>query len=519
MDGHRRSTSSFASVLAGVALARVLTGASSARAAEPWPPTTAPQVEGPVESPPARAPTPVVPAPSPPPALPPPPEPAPESVASAPDVVTVTSEPPRATHERWGSHDGQLFARTPRDELVLLPVARVELGGRGLATQEANASQGTLALDQARLDLAGWAYSKAYFDVSADFASGPSLRHVDNFVAIEPWGNRAILQVGQFDAPFSLENRTPDRYLDFAARGAAVRAFAIPENKDQGVMVHGADPSGRYYYSAGVFNGAGPGVTGVDAHVDVMGRAWVAPFAFGDPEGLRDIRLGASVWTGDHANGPLLAPQTTQGGYAIFDSNLWWTNGAASPFELREHGRLNAVGLELDAPIAHRFGVRFEWFAKRQALVALDVAEPAHPATAGGLTLSGWATYGEVWGWVVGDDEILGAPAAAGLELPTRLRELRDTTPTLAVKLSARVDYLDEQLTLASDATSAGLGVASVGTTKLTALTLGATGWYTRRARVTVDYVYNRLGGSTPYLNGLDARTEHELLVRAAFAL
>jgi hypothetical protein len=187
------------------------------------------------------------PAPAPPPAAPeepeqevvPPAEPAQSStsVGSPAAVIAFTPESVRPSGDFYGSRDGQLFVRTPRDELVLLPVARLEMDANSVMTDEANASGSTLALGLARVDLAGWAYAKVYFDFSADFASGPSLRHVDNYVAIEPWGDRAILQIGQFDAPFSLENRTSDRYLDFGERGAAVRDFAISENKDQGIMV------------------------------------------------------------------------------------------------------------------------------------------------------------------------------------------------------------------------------------------------------------------------------------------
>ena len=504
--------------------------AAPRRALEPWPPSTPPKVDLPPEPPPPVS---APPPPPPPAATPPPPPPtveqtglsAPEPPAaeSASAVVVFKPEPPPGRDAPYGSVGGQLFARTPRDELVLLPTARLQMDALDLVTAEANASGSTLTLGLARVDVAGWIYSKIYFDASADFASGPSLRHVDNYVAVAPWGNRAILQIGQFDAPFSLENRTSDRYLDFAERGAAVRAFAIPENKDQGIMFHSADPDGRFYCSLAVLNGEGPSVSGVDAHVDVMGRAFVAPFAFHDSDALREVTVGASLWTGDHANGPVFAPQATPGGYAFLDASLWWMSGATSPFELREHGRVNAVGLELDAPFAHRFGLRFEWFAKRQPLQALDVTDPAAPGSAGSLTLSGWSTYGEVWGWVLGDERMLGAPAAPGLELPPRLRDFSgssiDDGRRVGTALAARVDYVDEPLSLGADAASAGWGVASVGTTKLTAVTVGASGWYTRRARLTLEYVYNRLDGSTPYLNGLDAKTEQELFLRTTLAL
>ena len=81
------------------------------------------------------------------------------------------------------------------------------------------------------------------------------------------------------------------------------------------------------------------------------------------------------------------------------------------------------------------------------------------------------------------------------------------------------VDYVDQTLSLGGDAVSNGLGVASVGPSKLTAMMVGASVWYTRRVRFNLDYVLNRLDGTTPYLNGLDSKTEQELLFRGALSL
>jgi hypothetical protein len=421
--------------------------------------------------------------------------------------------------EPAGSKDGQLFWRSARDELVLLPTARLEVDALSVMAPDRNASATTLSLGRARLDVAGWIFSKVYFDLAADFAAGFSVRRVDEIVAVAPWGDRAIFQFGQFDAPFTLENRTPDRYLDFLERGAAVRAFAIPQNKDRGLMVHGTNSGRNYYYAAGIFNREGPAATGVDGRFDLMARAWVAPFSFNDPDGLRAVTIGGSVWTGDRSTGPVFASQTTDGGYAFVDATVWRMSGATTPLALREQGRLAAVALELNAPFAHRFGLRFEWIAKRQPLAAFDATDAAHPRVVAGLRLSGFGAYGEIWAWVLGDDRIVGAPGAPGLGLPVRLRDFLTAPTRHGLMLSARVDYVDERLTEPADAVASGLDIASVGTTRLTAVTAGATYWGTRRARLSANYIFNHLEGVTPYLNGLPGKTEHELLVRMALAL
>jgi hypothetical protein len=185
---------------------------------------------------------------------------------------------------------------------------------------------------------------------------------------------------------------------------------------------------------------------------------------------------------------------------------------------LRQQGRFEAGALELDAPIGHRIGARFEWIAKRQALGAFDRARAAQPAV-GGLTLSGWAGYAELWGWVLGSDRLLGAVAAPGLQLPTRDSDFGDVRARGGLMLAVRVDHIEETLTNGADAMSAGIDAGSRGQTRLTAYTAGGSYWFTRRARLMVNYVFNRFEGVTPWLNGLGGKQEHEVLGRLALAL
>ena len=90
-----------------------------------------------------------------------------------------------------------------------------------------------------------------------------------------PWAN---IQIGQFDAPFTLENRTVDKYIDFMERSITVRSFAVPMNKEIGVMLHGMAPQKYLRYELGIFNGDGGNVRNPDNHFDVIGRAYFAPW-------------------------------------------------------------------------------------------------------------------------------------------------------------------------------------------------------------------------------------------------
>jgi hypothetical protein len=418
-----------------------------------------------------------------------------------------------------GSKDGQLFFKTAREELVLLPSVRLDTTGRSLMTPDKYTSGSTVAIDKLRVQLAGWVTSKVYFDLGADFQPGFSARHVDEYVEVAPWGDRVMFELGQFDAPFTLENRTAERYLDFSDRGAAVRAFAIPENKDQGLMVHGINPGRNFYYSAAVLNGEGPGVSGVNNHFDYMARGWFAPFSFRDPDLLHEITLGGSFWTGDRSSGPAYPGQVTQGGFSVLEPSLWWWSGATRPLALREEGRLTSVALELNVPIANRFGFRFEWIGKHQGLAALDVSSSS-PVTVSRVTLSGWASYAEIWAWVLGSDQLLAVAATPGLELPLRYRDLDAARARHGLMFAARVDHIDETLTGNGDVMPpTGVGIASGGATQLTAVTAGGTYWYTRRARLSVNYVFNHLTGQTPYLAGLGDHNEHEVIGRLVLGL
>ena len=130
-----------------------------------------------------------------------------------------------------------------------------------------------------------------------------ALPATDNYVALVPAGDRFIVQAGQFDVPFTLENRTSDAYTTFIERAMVARSLGAPRNKDVGVMVHGLLGNGVFYYSAGVFNGDGPDFRNFDNQPDAIGRVTVSPFAGG--EGMfRRLTLGGSGWYGRHVQGP-----------------------------------------------------------------------------------------------------------------------------------------------------------------------------------------------------------------------
>ncbi|MES1157869.1 MAG: hypothetical protein ABUL67_02095, partial [Haliangium ochraceum] len=95
------------------------------------------------------------------------------------------------------------------------------------------------------------------------------------------------------------------------------RTLGAPRNKDVGAMVHGLVADGRFYYSAGLFDGEGPGFRNADNQADAIGRVVWAPFADSDI-GWRRVSIGASASHGNHVLGPEAPVQATPGGVVFF---------------------------------------------------------------------------------------------------------------------------------------------------------------------------------------------------------
>jgi phosphate-selective porin len=503
-----------------------------AQADDPTPTPTPTPTQTPTAAAPAAAPAPV-------PAETPPPAPlmVPAPILSLPPPATVVVLPPPAASEEplAGFSDGTAFLRSPDNGFILFPNGRLQTDlytfnrNEGAANKSLN---NTFLLRRARIEVTGWIGGLAYFSIAGDFAQGPpaaaapvspsNLATTDDYVAIAPWKNLAILQVGQYDAPFTLENRTSDKYFDFMERSITVRSFGIPDNKELGAMIHGFNDDKNFYYSLGVFNGDGQNFKNIDDQADWMGRAWVAPFSFHGDGPLHDVEIGGSFWTGDRANTLPFTSQTTQAGFAFLsNSSFGFTpmGGTAETIQLRQVGRLKAFAVELNAPIDHKYGARGEFVWKDSPLSADNVTNNA-TTILGGADLKGYSMYGELWAWVLGDDRIIGDQQ--GLEPFTRLKKFGVKPPQDGLMVAFRYEHLDEDLT--SDLDVQGLGGilgANVGTTtKVDSWELGVNYWRSKRFRATVNGIVNHFGGDTAFVRmGLASKNEEELTFRLAIAL
>ena len=451
------------------------------------------------------------------------------AIPAAPAVPVASPAEPLA-----GVSDGSMFLRSPDDTFVFFPNGRLQVDTYVFHSDDKTPNNSFL-IRRARLELAGWISGFAFFHLAGDFAAGvpattgvpavqSNLNATDAFIALAPHGTVAVLQVGQYDAPFTLENRTSDKYFDFMERSITVRAFGIPDNKEIGAMVHGYDGPRRFMYSIGLFNGDGQNFKNVDTHFDWMGRGWIAPFAFKGEGPLHDVAIGGSFWTGERANTLAPASQTTQGGLTFLSFSQFTTSMTSgmpnTPIQLRQVGRMKALAAELNAPIAHKYGLRYEFVWRDSPLAEASIAANGTGTILAGATLRGYSMYGELWYWAVGDDTIIGDQQ--GLEPFPRYKRFGVTPPRNGLMLALRFEYLNEDVTEDADAAALALGNPAVGKTKLTSYEIGVNYWRSKRFRASFNYVLNHFDrgvGATPFLAALPSANEHEFLFRLAIAL
>src|SRR5262249_16780836 len=154
-----------------------------------------------------------------------------------------------------------------------------------------------------------------------------------------------------------------------------------------------------------------------------------------------------------------LASVTTQGGFALFNSNF--ANGTdAMKDPIRSHlapiGSTTKYALELHVPLGTKLGIRSEFVHQ-----SIDVREynDVNPGT-GNVTrtrgapgnLDGWAAYGEIYAWIGGnpDTDLPGlyqVPHWRGYEPPP--------PPQWAVMLAAKYEHVDFDVTGVSTSTDA----------------------------------------------------------------
>lgn len=230
------------------------------------------------------------------------------ATAAAAPAVAQEAAPARAPSPGIaGWHNDVFFLSSPGGNFFLIPSGRVQLDAALYAGDNIsdNTPGNRIFLRRIRAEVLGGFLGRYTFMLAGDFAA--TLPAAPPFATDNLLDARlhalAHIQVGQYDAPFMLENRTSDKYLDLMERALAVRAFGVPTNKEQGVMLWGEDADRYVYYSVGVFNGDGQNRGNPDNLFDVMGRVFAHPLmgvmGVGGP--FQNLQIGGSFWWGQRS--------------------------------------------------------------------------------------------------------------------------------------------------------------------------------------------------------------------------
>jgi hypothetical protein len=318
----------------------------------------------------------------------------------------------------------------------------------------------------------------------------------DAFVNYRPFGSTFNVMVGQMDAPFTMENRTSDKFIPFMERSLAVRAVGVPTNKEIGGMVWGETDDRLVYYSAGPYMGDGQNRPNVDSRFDLFGRAFVHPLARMRPSftALRDFQFGGSVRLGSRDKNwvnydyPNMA---TQGAWSFWSPTYSGSKGVTHVIPV---DRQLGVAGEMRLPFG-RFDLTSEVvYIQNQTRESVEGFQSTNTERFGDIR--GFSYYAMLGAWLFGARDVNGVPGNGN---PPRLDWTQSDpgVPDRALQLLVKW----EQVLL--DYRSARRGgvpdPANIdGKIRVDAFSIGLNYWATPHVRLTLDYVTNVFPSSAP---------------------
>lgn len=225
----------------------------------------------------------------------------------------------------------------------------VELGGRVQSDFDA-AEEGATTLTgarlgsqflirRARLAAEGRFFRWVNFVIDADFSATVALQ--DGYLDLT-FLPELRLRVGQFKVPFSLEELTSSRFIDFVERSLLNE---LAPARDRGIMVHGSLMKGVASYSLGGFNGSGQNTADNNPDKDLAGRFVLVPFRASNNFWLKGIQVGGNFTWGNQSSRPsaqgrtgartsnrftYFATQPTRGDRLRYGGDLVWLVGPAA---------------------------------------------------------------------------------------------------------------------------------------------------------------------------------------------
>lgn len=452
------------------------------------------------------------------------------SVADAPALAV--DPPPDDALESTGTRPvagfagGQFFIQSDDGAFRLSPSVRMQFDGYLYVPfyAEPVAPRSGFLVRRARPELFGALFHDAVqFMVAGDFADIPNgLSATDVFLIFNLHPTLLRLQVGQFDLPFTLENRTSDRYIDFLERSIVVRSLGT-SNKEPGIMVFGALDDQLLHYSIGLFSGDGINLGNLDDALDVVGRAFVRPFAASRGLLARAQVGGSLAWGARHnTNHPTLGGATRRGwlelsgGWPLGRTTYSGADGRGTEVGLVPEGDVVHAAAELSLPIGPLFA-RAEYLFTRQEVNENVLGSGLALRSAGLLEAHG--LYVNLGGWLFGSPSILPDPGVQGA--PFFDSTAGPPEEDWNLQLAARFEYLTAQYVAGADTGAHNLGASQVaGRYELFTFGGVASLWWTRHVRISLEYIaYLAGGGLNVNLPSFGRTDMHEVGLRVGLSL
>ncbi len=147
----------------------------------------------------------------------------------------------------------------------------------------------------ARLYVDGTFYKDFYYRVESEYSNTGSFFLKDGYLAYKGIKDISLL-FGQFKEPFSQEENTSSRFIDFAERSVLNR---LAPAHDVGIGASGVHFDKMFSWELGVFNGAGRSARDTNDEKDIAGRVRLSPFVTNENEWLKQLRIGVAFTYGD----------------------------------------------------------------------------------------------------------------------------------------------------------------------------------------------------------------------------
>jgi len=304
------------------------------------------------------------------------------------------------------------------------------------------------------------------------------------------------VQLGQFNLPFTMENRTSTNKTTFMDRALPSRAWGTPTVKDIGGRIWGHLDKRVLYWSWAVVHGDGMNRPNADNRVTTAMRVYTRPLGGGNNP-LDRLQVGASFKYGMHDKNQVAydyPSMSTQGGYRFWTPMYTDSVGSGRRVHIIPSGAQLGVAGELRIPY-DRFDLRSEVvYLKNDTREGVDGFQSDYTERFG--TLKGYAYYVQLSYWLFGKPFLTGNP---GDRKPKRLKLKRPDpgVPPHGVEVAVKWEQLHAKYDSAGRSGEPDDRNVD-GDIRADVVSAGVSYWASQHLRVSLNYMWNMFPDSAP---------------------